>query len=541
MVAVPDQLPDDPAALKVIVARLMAEQTKMAARERAYEALITGLKTRIARLKRQRFGASSEKIEREIEQLELALEDLEVEIASCAPAEAPAVDDLQSNPEAVRKVPPRRGKVKLSPETVRERIVLDPGESCPECGGRLRLVGEDVSEILDFISAKLKAVETVRLKKSCRRCERMVQPPAPTRPVPRGMAGPGLLAHILVSKYDDHLPLYRQGEILARHGAEIPRSTLTDWCGQAVAALRPLIAELKAQVLNSSRLHADDTPIRVLSPKGRIKEPDRKAVREGRIWVYVRDDRPHKGNDPPGAAYYFSADRKGAHPRDHLANFKGILQADAYAGFRKLYEPDEKSGEIRVREAACWAHLRRDFHDVWKATGSALAKEALERIGALYDIERRIAGQPTENRLAVRQEHSAPKVEALRAWLETELPRLPGKGELAKAMRYGLKRWQAFTLFLEDGTVAIDNNAAERAIRPIALGRKNYLFAGSNAGGETLADALSIIETAKLNGVNPEAYLADVLARINDHKINRLDELLPWNWARNQAEKNEAA
>lgn len=536
-----DQLPDDPAALRAIIAELTAEQAKRAARERAYEALVQALRIRIARRKRQRFGASSEKIEREIDQLYLALEDLEVATASCAAAVMPAADKPQENPEAKRKDPSRRGKVKLSPETARERIVLDPGESCPECGGALRLVGEDVSEILDFISAKLKVVETARLKNSCRRCERMVQPPAPTRPVARSMAGPGLLAHILVSKYDDYLPLYRQGEILARHGAEIPRSTLIDWCGQGVAALRPLIVELKTQVLNSTRLHADDTPIRVLSPKGRKREPGRKAVREGRIWVYVRDDRPHVGADPPGAAYFFSADRRGVHPQDHLADFEGILQADAYSGFKKLYEPDAESGEIRVREAACWAHLRRDFHDVWKATGSAIAREALDRIGTLYDIERQITGQPAESRLTVRQERSRPKVEAFKAWLETQLPRLPGKGELAKAMRYGLNRWQAFALFLGDGRVAIDNNPAERAIRPVALGRKNYLFAGSNAGGETLADALSIIETAKLNGVNPEAYLADVLTRINNHKVSRLGELLPWNWIRERTQENAAA
>lgn len=550
MVAALGQLPNDPSALHAIIARQAAElaakeaeQTKMAASVRAYQALVQALKIRIARLKRQRFGASSEKIEREIEQLELALEDLNVEIASTGPtpSEEAGEEPTGEAPPAARKAPPRRGRVKVAPGTERERIVLDPGNSCPECGDVLRLVGEDVSEILDFISAKLKVVETARLKKSCRRCERMVQPPAPTRPVARGLAGPGLLAHILVSKYDDYLPLYRQGEILARHGVEIPRSTLIDWCGQAVATLRPLSEMLKAQVLASSRLHADDTPIRVLSPKARNHEPSRRAVREGRIWVYVRDDRPHVGADPPGAAYFFSADRRGAHPQDHLADFKGILQADAYAGFKKLYEPAPLTGAARVREAACWAHLRRDFHDVWKATGSAIAKEALDRIGALYDIERRINGRPAEDRLAVRQEKSAPKVEALRAWLEKQLARIPRKGELAKAMRYGLNRWHAFSLFLDDGRVAIDNNAAERAIRPVALGRKNYLFAGSNAGGETLADALSIIETAKLNGVNPEACLADILARINDHKVSRLDELLPWNWARAQDQENEAA
>ena len=326
------------------------------------------------------------------------------------------------------------------------------------------------------------------------------------------------------------MPLYRQGEILARHGADIPRSTLIDWCGQAIAVLRPLIERIKAGVMRTDRLHADDTPIQVLDPMVRQTRGKARAVKEGRIWVYVRDDRPWGGKDPPGIAYYFSPDRKGEHPQGHLAEFKGVLQADAYGGFARLYQATAPDTEPRIREAACWAHLRRDFHDIWKATASPLAKDALERIGRLYDVEREITGQSAERRREARQNRSRPQVDAFRLWCESRLTCVPTKGDLAKAMRYALKRWNAFTLFLKDGRVAIDNNPAERAIRPIALGRKNWLFAGSDAGGETLADAMTIIETAKLSGLNPEVYLADVLARINDHIVTRLDELLPWNW-----------
>jgi transposase len=518
MVQALDTLPDDPAELKAII---LAERASL----RAYEALIEALRTQIARLKKQKFGPSSEKIEREIEQLQLALEDLEVARSA---AGKPATTEVDTG--TAETVPQRRrGTPRVSDATPREQVVLDPGDACPDCGGPLRLVNTDSAEILELVAAKLKLIETHRPKKACRQCETIHQQPAPSRPVERGMAGPGLLAHILVSKYDDHLPLYRQGEILTRMGADIPRSTLIDWCGQAVAVLRPLTDRIKTLVMASDRLHADDTPIRVLDPISPRTKGRPRAIKEGRIWAYVRDDRPWGGADPPGVAYYFSPDRKGIHPQRHLAGFEGILQADAYAGFRKLYEPG-LDDTAAIREAACWAHLRRDFHDVWKATGSEIAREALERIGALYDIERAINGHPAESRRAVRQEKSAPLVAVFRNWCAHHLERIPGKGDLAKAMRYALKRWHAFTLFLEDGRVAIDNNPAERALRPVVLTRKNALFAGSDAGGETFADAMTVIETAKLSGLNPEAYLADVLARINDHPNKRLDELLPWNW-----------
>ncbi len=523
-------LPDDIAELKAMVLSMQASL-------RVHEVLIQSLRIQIARLKKQKFGASSEKVEREIEQLELALEGIEIARAEqdLTPEEPDTEDDTDAAVDAKDKTSTkRRRKPRVSDDTPRERIVLDPGDDCPHCGGPLRLMGEDVSEILEFISAKLKLVETARLKKTCRRCEKITQMPAPSRPVPRGMAGPGLLAYILVSKYDDHLPLYRQGEIFARMGADIPSSTLVDWCGQGVRVLSRLVERIREEIMASDRLHADDTPVKVLTPSRRAKGLG-KGVREGRIWTYVRDDRSWAGTAaPPGVAYYFSTDRKGEHPQKHLAAFKGILQADAYAGFKALYAPD-KEGNITVREAACWAHLRRDFHDAWKATGSAIAKEAIDRIGAVYDIEREITGTSAENRHAVRQKESKPKVVAFKAWAEDQLGRIFGKGDLAKAFRYALKRWPSFTLFLDDGRVAIDNNVAERAIKPVVIGRKNWMFAGRDSGGETLAAAMTIIETAKMNGLNPQAYLADVLGRIQDHKVNRLDELLPWNWAPLQA------
>ncbi len=534
-------LSDDPAVLKALIASLYTENRQMTATLRAHDELIQSLRIRIAKLQKQAFGSSSEKIEREIEQLSLALEDLEV-------AKAEAADEPSDNDDTVevatseppeQKKPRRRPRV--SENTKRERRELDPGDQCPDCGGALRVVGEDVSELLDLIAAQLKVIEIARVKKSCRRCETMVQVPAPSRPIPGSMAGPNLLAYILVSKWDDHLPLYRLSEIFARMGADIPDTTLVDWCGRAMKTLQPLIDLIEAEIMSSDLLHADDTPIKVLDPSRRKKGLG-KGVKQGRIWTYVRDQRPWAGDAPPGAVYYFAPDRKGEHVRSHLRNSSGILQADAYPGFNKLYEP-KLDGAPQFQEAACWAHLRRDFHDVWVATKSKIAREALDRIGELYDIEREISGQSAEVRLSIRQKKSKPLVKAFKEWTERQLPSIPGKSDLAKAIRYGLSRWQSFCLFLSDGRVAIDNNAAERGMRPIGVGRRNWLFAGADAGAETLARALTIIETAKLNGVDPQAYLADILDRIHDHKNNRLQELLPWNWqgARAATGQEEAA
>ncbi len=463
-------LPDDPAFLKAMIAALQAENAKMSATLLAHDELIQTLRLRIAKLKKQVFGKSSEKIEREIQQLELALEDLLIAASENSTRSIDEADEVAASTDAQKQTVTRR-RPRVSDKAVRERKELDPGSCCPACGGELRLVGEDVSEILDMIAAQMKVIEVARLKKSCRCCEKMVQLPAPSRPIPGSMAGAGLLAYILVSKFDDHLPLYRLNEIFARMGADIPDSTLVDWCGRAMRVLQPLIERIETAIMGSDLLHADDTPIRVLDRSLRDKGLG-KGVKKGRIWTYVRDQRPWAGAAPP----------------------------------------------------------RRDFHDIWTSNKSEIACEALDRIGALYDIEREIAGQPADIRLATRQKQSKPKVEALRVWAEAQLARIPGKGDLAQAFRYGLSRWSSFCLFLEDGRVAIDNNAAERALRPIGVGRKNWLFAGADTGAETLARAMTIIETAKMNGLDPQAYLADVLDRIHDHKIKRLDELLPWNW-----------
>lgn len=513
-------LPDDLAALKALVLRLQGEL-------RARDLLIESLRVRILRLRRQKHGASSERIAREIEQLELVLEGVQIADAEVSDGPVDESDGADAPAEAECSKKPRR-KPRVSEATPRQRVLFDPGEDCPACGGPLRTISEDVSEMLDMIAARLTVTEIVRPRKSCRCCETIVQTPAPSRPIPGSMAGPSLLAFILVSKYDDHLPLYRLNEIFERMGADIPDTSLADWCGRSVRVLAPLVERIRQSVMAGERVHGDDTHIRVLDRDRRI-EGLGKGVKQGRIWTYVRDDRPWAGPAPPAIAYYFSPDRKGIRPQAHLKNFNGILQADAYAGFQELYKPDP-AGKVRIIEAACWAHLRREFHDLWTSQKLDLARQALEQIGALYDIEREIHGLSAEERRSIRQSKSKPIVEAFETWARAQLNAISRKGDLAKAINYGFNRWASFTLFLEDGRIAIDNNAAERAMRPIGIGRKNWLFAGSDTGGETLASAMTIIETAKICGLDPQAYLTDVLARIHDHKINQLDDLLPWNW-----------
>ena len=463
-------------------------------------------------MKRSQFGQSSEKIALEIEQLEQELDALHEEEAVQAIARPQAVQALIEKP--YRKALPEH--------LPREVTVHEPACTCPNCGGQLRKLGEDVTEVLDYVPASFKVVRHVRPKLSCRTCETIVQLPMPSLPIERGKPGPGLLAHVLVAKYADHLPLYRQSGIYAREGVELERSTLADWVGRSTALLDPLTQALRKDVLASDILHGDDTPVPVLAPGlGKTKM--------GRLWTYVRDGRPYGSDQPPASVFFYSPDRKGEHPQTHLKNFKGILHADGYAGFNAIFETGA------VTEAACWAHVRRKFFDVHAATGSPLAKEALDRIAAIYVIEAQIKGKPPDERLGYRTTHAVPLIAQLKAWLEGTLSKLSGKSELAKAMRYAQSRWPALCCYLQDGRIEIDNNAAERSIRGIALGRKNYLFAGSDTGGNRAAAIYSLTLTCKLNAIDPEAYLRDIIARIADHKINRITELLPWNWKKQQS------
>ena len=507
-------LPSDTEALQALV-RVLAGDVK------SKGLLIEQLKAQIAKLKRMQFGKSSEKIDREIAQLELQLDELHEDEGHAAATSPVVVQAL------ISQAPEKPYRKSLPDHLPRQEEVHEPSCTCPNCGGAMRKLGEDVTEILEYVPASFKVIRHVRPKLSCRVCETIVQSPMPSLPIERGRPGSGLLAHVLVAKYADHLPLYRQSGIYAREGVELERSTLADWVGRSAALLNPLIDALKKDVLVSDVLHGDDTPVPVLAPGlGKTKT--------GRLWTYVRDGRPWGSDQPPAAVFFYSPDRKGEHPQSHLKNFKGILHADGYAGFNAIFERPE------VNEAACWAHVRRKFFDVHAANASPIAKEALDRIAALYAIEAPIRGWPPDERQQSREHHAAPLIANLKAWLEATLPKLSGKSDLALAMRYGLSRWAALTRYINNGRIEIDNNAAERSIRGIALGRKNYLFAGSDKGGNRAAAIYSLIETCKLGAIDPEAYLRDILARIPDHKINRIDELLPWNWAVNNNQSKAA-
>jgi transposase len=557
-----DALPDDAESLKRLLlardeelavarahaATVAAEAASLRAKVAGDQALIAHLKLQIEKLRRERFGQRSERSSRLLDQLELQLEELEASaIEDELAAEKAASDAAQAAAKSTkvaaftRKRPARKPFPEHLP---RERVIVPGPTACPCCGGaRLSKLGEDITETLEIIPRQWKVIQHVREKFSCRDCESINQAPAPFHVVPRGWAGPSLLAMILFEKYGQHQPLNRQAERYAREGVPLSLSTLADQVGTCCTVLRPIHDRLLAHVLAAERLHGDDTTVPVLA-KGKTIT--------GRCWTYVRDDQPFGGRAPPAAVFFYSRDRSGEHPQHHLTDWSGILQADAYSGYGKLYDLERRPGPIL--EAACWAHARRKFfvladieaaarrraHGRTPTVLSPIALEAVKRIDALFDIERSINGLSSEQRLAVRQERSTPMVVALEAWMRDERRKLSRHSDVAGAMDYMLKRWAAFSRFLTDGRICLSNNAAERALRGLALGRKAWLFAGSDRGGQRAAFLYSLIVTAKLNDVDPHAWLADVLARIADHPANRIDELLPWHWDGQQADSEAA-
>jgi transposase len=464
----------------------------------------------IAKLKRMVFGQKSEKLAIQIEQLELELEELHINQG----LKLPAVEVAEFTQPRERSAPRRRP---LPQHLPRDIYTHRPAQvACPDCGGDWQVLGEDVSEILEYIPASYRVVRHVRPRLTCACCDRMVQAAAPSRPIARSYFGPGLMSHVIVSKYMDHMPIYRQCQQAARQGIELSESTVGDVVGGAHQLLRPLMNALERYVFSAAKLHADDTPIGVLAPgNGKTKQ--------GRLWVYARDDRPAGDTAAPAVWFRYSADRKGIHPQAHLKDYEGVLQADAYAGYHPIYA----SG--RVLEAACWAHARRKFYDIHAIQPTPITTYVLAQIGELYNIEASIRGSPPERRREVRLQHAKPIVEALYSWLNEQRSMLSRKSVTAEAIGYAMNQWQALTRYLEDGRIEIDNNAAERALRTVALGRKNYLFLGSDAGGERAATMYSLLGTVKLNGMNPETYLRHVLSVIADYPVNRVDELLPWN------------
>jgi transposase len=540
MDAVAHALPDDIDALRtaliaertahaltqVEAAEAKAEAAQVKAERASDQALIAHMKLAIEKLRRDLRGQRSERGGRLLDQMELQLEELEATAAEEALA-AQRTARMTNVAPFERRRPSRRP---LPADLPRERIVEPAPTACPCCGGsRLSKLGEDVTETLEAVPRQWKIIQHVREKFACRDCETITQPPAPFHVIPRGLAGPSLLAMVLFEKFGQHQPLNRQAERYEREGVPLSLSTLADHVGACAHALRPLFDLLESYVMAAARLHGDDTHIPVLA---------KSKCDKARLWTYVRDDRPFGGSGPPAVVYYYSRDRTGQHPQRHLARWSGILQADAYTGFGQLYDAGRSPGPIL--EAACWAHARRKFfvladiasqkHRKTPVVVAPLALEAVRRIDVLFDIERTINGQSADERLAVRAALSAPLVADLEAWMRTERAKLSRGNDTAKAMDYMLKRWDSFRRFLSDGRVCLSNNAAERAMRPPAMGRKAWLFAGSDRGGERAAFMYSLIATAKLNDIDPQAWLADVLARIAGHPAQRLDELLPWNW-----------
>lgn len=503
---------DELSALRALVAEQAAKLSAQEAEVSKRDSIIGLLRAQLELLRHRQHGPFSEKIDRKIEQFELMLEEIE---ASRAEADARSANsplpELDDEPDKPKRRP-------LPDGLPTEELVYAAPCNCPTCGGTSFLKAADkVVQVMEHVPASVKIVRHIEKRMVCKDCDTTVSGEMPTLPIGRGKPGPGLLAHIMVAKFDDHIPLYRLSEMYDRLGIDISRSVMADWVGRVSVLLSPLILLIRAHIAAVDRIHTDDTPVDVL-------DPGRGKTKTGRVWVYVFDGSGYQDPTPRAVAYYYSPDRKGAHPADHLADFSGVMHADGYGGYKKLYGN-------QIVEAACMAHVRRKFHDGIKLKPSPIAEEALSRIGALYDIEDRIRGMPAAERQMLRQEHAGPILRDLKFWIEETLPTLPQKQKLAEAMRYALSRWAALSVYIDDGRVEIDNNIAERAMRPLGIGRKNWLFAGSDKGGERIADILTIIETAKQHGLNPEVYLTDVLTRVQDHPTDRLEELLPWQWA----------
>ena len=528
-----DSLPDDIETLKQLIRirdvellRVRAEASNARAEASSAEVLIAHLRLTIEKLRRDLFGPRNERKARLLDQMELALEELQAAASEDEVAGEQAAAATTQVRAFIRRKPARQPFPAHLP---RERIIVPGPGACACCGSkRLAKLGEDVTETLEVIPRQWKVVQHVREKFTCRDCEGISQAPAPFHVLPRGFAGPSLLAMILFEKYGQHQPLNRQSERYGREGIDLSVSTLADQVGGCAMLLRPLYELIRTHVFAGDRVHGDETPVPVLA---------KHQCRKGRLWTYVRDDKPFAGSAPPAAVFFYSRDRTAEHPERHLAGYAGILQADAYAGFNRLYAADRRGGPIT--EASCWAHGRRKFFELAdvaaKARGALavlapLAVEAVKRIDAIFDIEREINGRSIDERVAVRHARVAPLVAQLEEWMRAQRGKLSRHSDVGKAMDYMLKRWDTFTRFLHDGRICLTNNAAERALRGIALGRKSWLFAGSDRGGERAAVMYTLIQTARLNAVDPQAWLADVLARINDHNIQRLEQLLPWRW-----------
>ncbi|MGN7734644.1 IS66 family transposase [Ensifer sp. 22564] len=538
---VTEELPDDLASAGALLAqerarRVAAEAEAATAKAEAAsakalvshsEALIARLKLEIDKVRRELYGSRSERKARLLEQMELQLEELEADAG-----EDELVAEIAAKASAVKAFERKRPSRKPFPEHLpRERVVIAAPTNCACCGSaKLSKLGEDITETLEVVPRQWKVIQTVREKFTCRECEKIAQPPAPFHVTPRGFAGPNLLAMILFEKFAQHQPLNRQSERYAREGVDLSLSTLADQVGACAAALKPIHSLIEAHVLAAERLHGDDTTVPILA-KGKTDT--------GRIWTYVRDDRPFGGLSPPAALYYASRDRRQEHPERHLKSFTGILQADAYGGYNPLFKVDRDPGSLT--KALCWAHSRRKFFVLADIAASAkrgknaapvspMALEAVKRIDALFDIEREINGLMADQRLERRHKESLPLVDDLQTWLQTERLKLSRSSPVAEAIDYMLKRWDGFMSFLEDGRICLTNNAAERALRGFALGRKSWLFAGSDRGADRAAFMATLLMTAKLNDIDPQAWLADVLARIADTPITKLQQLLPWNW-----------